>query len=137
MSVAPPVETIPDYASSKPQKAFKETALSGDDNDIRVTWLMPGTVGNGKTLVGTFSESYEVVSVTTTGSPVTGFVITGPETATANQVVAAARGNPAVAAISDWNLKAGNDGSGAMVTFSELTLAGGTGTAPTSPVQTI
>lgn len=135
---AAPVNTIVPVGETRPVRAFVETALAGSNNNLRMEWLLPGTVGNGKTLQGTFSGSYPVVAVALVGSaPVTGVAITGPASATAKQVRAAWNANPAVEALASINFKLGSDGTGIMATFGPLNLAGGSGTAPDAPVSTL
>ncbi|MGC4017490.1 MAG: hypothetical protein QM755_23695 [Luteolibacter sp.] len=137
MSVASPVQTVYPSAAASAVSAYVETAMSGNNNDLRFTWNMPGTVGNGKTVAGTFSGSYSSVAVATTGNPVTGIVITGPASATAAQVMAAVKNTPAVSALVSVQTKLGNDGSGTMATFSAITMANGSGTAPDAPITTL
>ncbi|MGC4013442.1 MAG: hypothetical protein QM755_02830 [Luteolibacter sp.] len=137
MSIESPIQTVSTSAAASAVSAYVETALSGNNNDLRFTWNLPGTVGNSKTVAGTFSGSYSSVTVATTGSPVTGIVITGPVGSTAAEVIAATENTPAVSALVSVQTKLGNDGSGTMATFSALTLGSGAGAAPDSPITTL
>lgn len=134
MSAASPVDTISSAASTRPVSAFVETLLTGANNDLRFEWLVPGTVGNGKTIAATISGSYSVIAVAHNAGAIT---ITGPTGATALQIRTAIQADPTVSALISAETKSGNTGAGAMITFSALTFAGGTGTAQTAPISTI
>jgi hypothetical protein len=118
--------------------AVLSTNLTGSNNDLVFTSLLPGRLGNDITVrylnPGVINA---VISVSVSGRDITVSLATNGSavvTSSATQVRWAIAGNAAAAALVTVANKAANDGSGVVTVMAATALSGGTGGLPLPPV---
>ena len=103
------------------------TSLTGANNDVVLTAVVPGAVGNGITLTLVDPGTTHTLSVAVVDQAITATLgyATGAITTTATQLLAALAALPAAAALVSGALAGGNSGAGIVTALAATNLAGG------------